>query len=144
MDAGKPVYPDVRALTSRLLKCFFSVYRELGSGYLETVYANALEIALVDEGIQVRREVSIPVRCRGRIVGSYKADFLIANSIVVELKVARLIDAAHEAQLINNLRASTMELGYHLNLGPRPSFRRFILSNDRKTPLRSPAAICGS
>jgi GxxExxY protein len=131
-------------ITKRLLDCFYDVYHELGSGFLEAVYANALAIALMHEGVPFRRELVIPVFFRGVPVGTYKADFLVANEIIVELKAARTIDPVHVAQIVNYLRGSTLELGYLLNFGPKPSYRRLILSNERKSALRPSAAICGS
>jgi GxxExxY protein len=131
-------------ITKRLLDCFFDVYHELGHGFLEAVYGNALAIALTQDGITFRREFTVPVFFRGIPVGAYKADFLIADDIIVELKAARAIDPVHIAQLINYLRGSEVELGYVLNFGPKPSFKRLILSNARKNALRPSAAICGS
>jgi GxxExxY protein len=130
--------------TKKLLDCFFDVYHELGFGFLEAVYGNALAIALTQEEIPFRREFAVPVFFRGLLVGTYKADFLVANDIIVELKAARAIDPVHTAQLVNYLRGSRVELGYVLNFGPKPSFKRLILTNERKSGLRPSAAICGS
>jgi GxxExxY protein len=130
--------------TKKLLECFFDVYHELGFGFLEAVYGNALAIAFTQKGLPFRREFIVPVFFRRLPVGTYKADFLIANDIVVELKAARAIDPVHIAQLVNYLRGSKVELGYVLNFGPKPSFKRLILTNERKGGLRPSAAICGS
>jgi GxxExxY protein len=126
------------------LNAFFDVYHELGSGFLEAVYANALAIALTHADVAFRREVLVPVSFRGVTVGTYRADFLVAGEIVVEVKAANGIDRTHVAQLVNYLRGSNVELGYILNFGPRPAFKRLIMSNARKRPLRPSAAICGS
>jgi GxxExxY protein len=131
-------------ITRRLLDCFYDVYHELGSGFLEAVYANSLTIALMQDGVPFQRERVIPVFFRSVVVGTYKADFVLADEIIVELKAARVIDPVHVAQVVNYLRGSTLELGYVLNFGPKPSYRRLILSNDRKSALRRSAAICGS
>ena len=96
------------------------------------------------EGVPFSREFYIPVFFRGQPVGHYKADFLLVNEIIVEAKAARTIDPVHTAQLINYLRGSTVELGFVLNFGPRASFKRLTLSNDRKHSLRPSAAFCGS
>jgi GxxExxY protein len=122
--------------TKRLLDCFYDVYHELGGGFLEAVYANSFAIALTQAFVPFQREVNVPVFFRGIIVGTYKADFLVAAAIVVELKAARGIDPVHVAQLVNYLRGSKLELGYVLNFGPQPSFKRLILSNARKSGLR--------
>jgi GxxExxY protein len=130
-------------ITKKLLDCFYDVYHELGSGFLEAVYCNAFAVALAHETLAFRREFSIPVFFRGVPVGTYRADFLIANEIIVELKAARTIDPVHIAQVVNYLRGSTVELGYVFNFGPKPSYKRLILSNERKSGLRQSAAICG-
>lgn len=126
-------------ITKKLLDCFFDVYHELGSGFLEAVYSNALAIALTQTGVPFAREVLVPISFRGVAVGTYRADFLIAKEIVVELKASSAIDRTHVAQLVNYLRGSDLELGYILNFGPKPSFKRLIMSNVLKTPLRPPA-----
>ncbi len=114
------------------MDCFFDVYHELGLGFLEAVYSNAFAIALTQAEISFRREFDVPVFFRGIPIGAYKADFLIADDIIVELKAARAIDPVHIAQLVNYLRGSKVELGYILNFGPKPSYKRFIFSNARK------------
>jgi GxxExxY protein len=131
-------------ITKRLLDCFYDVYHELGCGFLEAVYSNALAIALTHAGVPFRREFTIPVFFRGIRVGVYRPDFLLADEIIVELKAARSIDPVHVAQLVNYLRTSTVELGYILNFGSKPSFKRMIFSNVRKNGLRTSAAIRGS
>jgi GxxExxY protein len=132
------------ATTKRLLNCFYAVYDELGGGFLEAPYSNALALALTQDGVPFQRELLIPIFFRGVVVGTYRADFLLANEIIIELKAARKIDPVHIAQVVNYLRASTIELGYILNFGSRPSYRRLILSNERKAALRSSAVFCGS
>jgi GxxExxY protein len=146
-DVAPPAQPDPYRLVGvsrRLLKCFYETHHELGSGFLEGVYSNALAIALMHEGVPFRREFYIPVFFRGQPVGHYKADFLVVDEIIVEVKAARTIGPAHVAQVINYLRGSTVELGFVLNFGPKPSFKRLMLSNDRKNARRPSAAICGS
>jgi GxxExxY protein len=130
--------------TKRLLNCFYSVYDELGGGFLEAPYSNALALALTQEGLSFQREHLLPIFFRGVVVGTYRADFLLANEIIIELKAARKIDPVHVAQVLNYLRASPIELGYILNFGSRPSYKRLILSNERKAALRSSAVFCGS
>lgn len=130
--------------TRELLRCFYAVHHELGGGFLEAPYANALAIALRQAGVSFQRELLIPIFFRGVVVGTYRPDFLLANEIIIELKAARRIDPVHVAQVVNYLRASTVELGYILNFGLRPSYKRLILSNERKAALRPSAAFCGS
>ena len=120
-------------IVKKLLDCFYDVYHELGLGFLEAVYGNALAIALTQAHVPFRREFNVPVYFRGIPVGAYKADFLVADEIIVELKAARAIDPVHVAQLVNYLRGSAIEIGYILNFGPKPSYKRFIFSNVRKS-----------
>ncbi len=120
------------SIVKKLLDCFYDVYHELGLGFLEVVYGNALAIAFSQARVPFRREFNVPVYFRGIQVGAYKADFLVADEIIVELKATRGIEAVHVAQRVNYLRGSRVELGYILNFGPKPSYKRFIFSNVRK------------
>ena len=119
-------------LTSRIIKTFYDVYNELGPGFLESVYEHSMLYALSDAGLSARRQVPIPVNFRGRIVGEFFADLVVNDVVVLEIKTARTIDRAHEAQLLHYLKATDFELGLILNFGPRPQLRRLILDNEQK------------
>ncbi len=119
-------------LTEKIIGVFFDVYNELGPGFLESVYEASVEIALDDAGLRVERQVPIPVWFRGRNVGDFRADLLIDGSVILELKAARTLESAHEAQLLNYLRATSIEVGLLLNFGPKPEFKRFVFDNARK------------
>jgi GxxExxY protein len=67
------------------------------------------------------------------MVGDFRADLLVNGQVIVELKAARTIESAHEAQLMNYLRATKIEVGLLMNFGPKPEFKRFIYDNDRKS-----------
>lgn len=123
-------------LTDRIIGIFFDVYNELGSGFLESVYQRALIIALRDAGLKVEHEVPLTVLFRGHEVGSFRADLLVESAILIELKAAQTIERIHEAQVLNYLRGTSLEIGLLLNFGPRPQFRRLLLTNDRK-PIRA-------
>jgi GxxExxY protein len=116
------------ALTETVIGLFYDVYSELGPGFLESVYVGALTVALQQRGINYRREAGLEVHFRGVSVGFFRADLVIAESLVVEVKAARSIDPIHEAQLINYMRASRYEVGLLLNFGPRAKFRRLVYS----------------
>ena len=133
VPTGDPDPYHHASTTKKLLDCLYDVYHELGLGFLEAVYNNAVAIALTQARVPFRREFNVPVFFRGIPVGAYKADFLVTNEIIVELKAARAIDPVHVAQLVNYLRGSRVELGYVLNFGPKSSYKRFILSNARKS-----------
>jgi GxxExxY protein len=119
-------------LTERIIGVFYEVYNELGFGFLESVYREAMRIALGQAGLQVEAEVPIRVSFRGRPVGVFRADLVVDGRVVIELKTAVSIDKAHEAQVLHYLRASTMEIGLVMNFGPDAKFRRVVLQNVRK------------
>ena len=119
-------------LTEKIIGVFYEVYNEVGHGFLESVCEAAMEIGLTDAGLTVRRQVPIKVWFRGRQVGIFYADLWVEGVVMLELKSARAIDAAHEAQLLNYLRATTVEVGLLLNFGLRPEFKRLVFDNERK------------
>ena len=127
-----------RETTNEIIGSFFSVYNELGRGFLESVYRNALSVALDQRGIRNRREAPLDVFFRGARVGFFRADLLVDDSVVVEVKVANALDRSHEAQILNYLRACPIEVGMLLNFGPQAKFRRLIYTNDQKALDRSP------
>src|SRR5215470_7899637 len=94
-----------RELTKKVIGVFYEVYNELGHGFLESVYQDALVIALSSAGLDVCTPVDIPVWFRGTKVGSFEGDVLVNRCVLIELKAARNLDSAHEAQLLNYLRA---------------------------------------
>ena len=120
------------AITDRIIRVFYDVHTELGAGHLESVYANAMAIALSDAGIEFQREVKIVVYFRGQAVGMFKADALVESVVMVEYKAGRQLDATWEEQLLNHLRNTRVEVGLMLFFGLRASVKRRILTNDRK------------
>ena len=119
-------------LCHNIIQVFYAVYNELGFGFLENVYEEALDIALREAGFAVSRQVETPIWFHGRKIGDYKADIVVNNAVLIELKAAKNIDSSHEAQTLNYLRATEFEVALLLNFGPRPSFRRLVFENDRK------------
>jgi GxxExxY protein len=119
-------------ITETIIGVFYDVYNELGHGFLESVYSEAMSLALTQAGLHAEHEVSLPVWFRGDKVGQYFADLLVDNAVLVELKAARTIEPAHEAQLLHYLRATEIEIGLLLNFGVRPQVRRFLFDNERK------------
>ena len=120
-------------ITERLIGLFFEVYRDLGHGFLESVYEEAYGIALEESGLDFKRQVPLTVSFRGKTVGEFRVDAIVESAVLVELKAARALAPTHEAQLLNYLSATNLEVGLILNFGPRPRFFRRILENDRKT-----------
>ena len=121
-----------KELTETILACFYRVYNDLGYGFLERVYQNALYYALIDEGLQCEAEKPIKVYHNGRVVGDYRADLLVENCVLLEMKTSEELNSANEKQLINYLKATDIEVGLLLNFGKRPQFRRKVFTNDRK------------
>lgn len=122
-----------KELTFKIIGGFYDVYNELGHGFLESVYQRSLALALQSSGLHVSSEIKIPVWFRGQRVGQFEGDLLINNSVLLELKVARCLDVSHQAQLLNYLRATDIEVGLLLNFGLKPEFKRLILDNASKT-----------
>lgn len=119
-------------LTDRIIGVFFDVYNELGHGFLESVYEEAMSMAMTEAGLSVERQVPIQVFFRGASVGEFRADTVVNQVVLLEYKAARSIDTAHEKQLLNYLRATAIEVGLLLNFGIKPEFRRFVYENARK------------
>jgi GxxExxY protein len=125
--------------TDAILGAFYQVYNELGTGFLESVYEIAMSIVLGAMRIDVERQARVAVRFRGSVIGSFRIDLLVASRVAVEIKAAKTLDRSHEAQLLNYLRATDLEVGLLLNFGERPDFKRFAYSNDRKRTLEAAA-----
>jgi GxxExxY protein len=98
-------------LTRVIIGSFFDVYNELGQGFLESIYKVAMGIALRDQGVQVEREYPLTAHFRGRVVGEFRADLVVNWLVIVELKAVRRLEPAHEAQILNYLRAGVLEVG---------------------------------
>jgi len=122
------------SITDAIIGAFYEVYNEMGQGFLESVYREALAYLLAAKGFSVEQERAVTVGFRGRTVGTFRTDLLVNNSVIVELKCARALDSAHEAQLLNYLKATQFEVGLLLNFGNRPQFRRMLLDNAHKQP----------
>jgi GxxExxY protein len=118
--------------SEKVIGVFFDVYNELGGGFLESVYQEALRIAMVQAGLRVAIEVPVPVYFRGQVVGNFRADLIVDDCVLLELKAVSTFDGAHDGQVLHYLRATTFEVGLLLNFGPRPQFRRFILEEQKK------------
>ena len=120
------------AITQQVIDTFYQVFDELGYGFLESVYEKAMYIALTDLGLEVQRQARVKVYFRGHVVGVFKTDLLVVDRVACEIKAAREIDSSHEAQLLNFLRSSELEVGLLLHFGPKPKFRRLVYGNTRK------------
>jgi len=119
--------------TEIILKCYFDVYNKLGFGFLEKVYENAMLIELREAGLTVSNQVPIEVFYKKEKVGNYFADLLVNDNVIVELKAGEgAIIEELEVQLINYLRATTIEVGLVLLFGKKPQFKRKVFTNNLK------------
>jgi GxxExxY protein len=119
-------------LTDKIIKAFYCAYNKLGYGFLEKVYENALAIELRKENLDVLQQFPINVHYNDEIIGEYFADLVVEQKVIVEIKAAKSIAKEHEAQLLNYLKATQIEVGLLLNFGPKPAIRRKVFSNRRK------------
>lgn len=116
-------------LSHRVLGCVFRVHNELGPGLLESAYEGALAIELRHAALSFERQKEFPVYYRGELAGSYFADLVVEDSVILELKAVKELTAVMEAQVINYLRISGMAVGYLVNLhGRQVVWRRFLNS----------------
>ena len=122
----------LKELTGKIIGIFYEVYNELGHGFLESVYEAAFEIALAASGVPVLRQIEVPVWFRGKKIGDFTADMLVDKCVLLELKAGRALDSAHEAQLLNYLKATQIEVGILFNFGVKPEFKRMAFDNSRK------------
>ena len=124
-------------LTSKIIKAYFNVYNKLGYGFLEKVYANSMLIELKKLGLRCRAQAHIKVFYDSQEVGFYLADIIVNDAVIIETKAAQCLCEEHEAQLINYLKASDMEVGMLLNFGRKAEFRRKVFSTEFKTLLHN-------
>ena len=125
------LHSNLIKLTKKLIKVFYDVYNELGYGFLEKVYQNAMYYELKDLGYNVEAQRQITVFYKDIEVGKYYADLIIDDKIVIELKAAKALVVEHEAQLLNYLKATDIEVGLLFNFGKKPEFIRKIFETAR-------------
>lgn len=130
-----PVTYKHQELTQLILGVFYEVYNELGHGFLESLYHEATLVALRQKGAMVEGLSPLP-GLRGERIGDFRADLVLGNAAIVELKAGRDLEPVHDAQLLNYLRASELEVGLLLNFGPAPKIKRLVFANEKKRNLR--------
>lgn len=115
-------------LTRRVLEAAFEVAGELGHGFVEPVYRKAMVIVLRAMGLEVEEEHSFQIRFHGQIIGDYRADLVVENVVILELKALKTLLPEHQAQTINYLKASGLPAGLLINFGiPHIQYRRCYL-----------------
>ncbi|MEK6528017.1 MAG: GxxExxY protein [Nitrospirota bacterium] len=120
---NKFLYED---LTERIIRCFYNVHDELGSGFLESVYEKALMIELESIGLKANNQKNLNVSYKNHAVGEFKADLIVDDKIIIEIKAVTSMTAQHEAQLINYLKATGIKVGLLVNFGDKLEFKRRI------------------
>jgi GxxExxY protein len=121
-------------LTERAIGVFYDVYNELGYGFLESVYREAMRLALTQAGLSVTTEVPVPVSFRGVVVGMFRADLIVGDCLLVELKAVEQMVRQHESQTMHYLRATSIEVALLMNFGTQPRFKRIVMDNKLKKP----------
>ena len=116
------LYGDI---TEKILEAAFEVSKELGSGFLESVYKNSMVIALRVKGLKVETEKPISVMFRGQQVGQFYTDLFVEGKVIVELKAVSALAPEHSAQTINYLKATGIGVGLLINFGhPKIEYKR--------------------
>ena len=119
-------------LTEKIIRAYYNVYNKLGYGFLEKIYENALAIEMKNMGLNFSQQVPISVNYDGVEIGNYFADILVENKVILELKAQERFLKEHEAQILNYLKATQIEVGLLLNFGPNPQVSRKIFENHLK------------
>jgi len=119
---------DINEITYEIRGAIFEVNKVLGSGFLEKVYENALQIEIKTRGLKAKSQVPLEVTYKDEIVGDYFADIIVEEKVLVELKVVEKINKLHEAQLLNYLHATGISVGLLVNFSyPKAEIKRFVL-----------------
>lgn len=113
-------------LTEKIIKCFYKVYDELGSGFLESIYEKSLMIELKDIGLKTDSQKILNVYYKNQLVGDFKADIIVEDKIIIEIKGVTKLMPQHEAQLINYLKATGIKVGLLVNFGEELEFKRRV------------------
>jgi GxxExxY protein len=121
---------EINALTEKIIGCAIQVHKQLGAGLLEAIYESALCVEFDIEGIRYQRQVAIPVKYRGKVIGEHRLDLIVENAVVVELKSVERIEPIFEAQVLTYLKISGKKVGLLINFNSRllkQGIQRFVL-----------------
>lgn len=123
---------DIEALAYRIIGCAIEVHREIGPGYLESVYENALAVELTQQRIAYERQVAVDIEYQGVNVGQGRIDLLVCGCVIIELKAIDQFAPIHQAQVISYLKATGLQLGLLINFNTevlKDGVRRIILTS---------------
>ncbi|MEM6628778.1 MAG: GxxExxY protein [Bacteroidota bacterium] len=123
-------------LTSEIIRMAYYIHDYFGFGHLESVYEKSLVIKLRKEHFKVERQKSIKVYFEQELVGNFRADIVVEDRVILELKAVEEIHPIHEVQLVNYLKCTGFEVGLLFNFGEKLEFKRKVFSNDRKRMLK--------
>ncbi len=115
---------EINKLTEIIIGCVYAVHNTLGSGFLEKVYENALRMELEAAGVAVRQQAPVPVHYKGRLVGEYFADLIVADRVIIEIKAVQNLAREHEVQLVHYLTATGIDDGLLINFGASAEVKR--------------------
>jgi GxxExxY protein len=119
LDKGKENHLPYFELTRTILGCCFEVMKELGPGFQERIYKNALLITMKQKGLQVEVEKPFEVIFRDKVIGRYNADLVVEKTVIIELKCCECLIREHQAQLFNYLKVSELPIGLLINFRHR-------------------------
>jgi len=114
----------INELTEKVIGCAYRVHGEMGAGFLEKVYENALRIDLAEAGLTVKQQHPIPVFYHGQVVGDFFADLMVEDRLIIELKAVQNLARDHEVQLVNYLAATGIDDGLLINFGSSVDVKR--------------------
>ena len=116
---------DVEEIIKTVMACACNIRKKLGPGYLESVYKNAMKVELMKQGLTFEIEKPIAVYYEDVLVGDFKADIVVEDVLILELKAVQNLHVAHEIQLVNYLTATGIDDGLMINFGsPELQFKR--------------------
>ena len=119
-------------LTEKIIGCAYKVYNQLGAGFIEKIYENALMIELKNAALNAQQQYPVKVYYQDILIGDYVADIVVEEKVIVELKAVSQLTKAHEVQLVNYLKATELEVGLLINFGDQISIKRKVLSKITK------------
>ncbi|MFY9324401.1 MAG: GxxExxY protein [Syntrophomonadaceae bacterium] len=119
-------------LTEKIIGCAYKVYNQLGAGFIEKIYENALMIELKNAALNAQQQYPVKVYYQDILIGDYVADLVVEEKVIVELKAVSQLTKAHEVQLVNYLKATELEVGLLINFGDQISIKRKVLSKTTK------------
>ena len=117
-----------KELSEKIIAAAYDVHKELGYGFVEKIYRNALVVSLGEAGIKCISESPLKVKYHNIVIGDYYADIIVDEKIVVEVKAVSKLESIHEVQLVNYLKATGIEVGLLINFGQSVEIKRRIFN----------------